>query len=324
MKSFLFRQWFLVALAGVLIVGFTAEDLLRGFADHFPVKVQVAVVLFLMSWTLNATAIWRAVRYPRAATLAIAVNFLGVPLFAWIAKFPLDPAFGDGLVLASAVPCTMASAAVWTRRAGGNDAVALMVTMATNLSCFLVTPTLLLLLTQRGMRGEFDLVKRIIELFFVCVLPMIAGQIMRLPRRLGQWATNQKVALSTIAQCGILLMVLVGSVESALKIDKTTAGAAPALAQWLGMLAAVATVHVAAMLSGFALGRIVGLTRENWIAVGIAGSQKTLMIGIDIAIAEKWGLGILPMVAYHASQLLIDTIVADRMRAKGRAAEAED
>jgi sodium/bile acid cotransporter 7 len=90
------------------------------------------------------------------------------------------------------------------------------------------------------------------------------------------------------------------------------------------MLAAVATVHVAALFGGFALGRIVGLDRENWITVGIAGSQKTLMIGIQIAIAENWGLGILPMVAYHASQLLIDTVVADRLSAKKDAAGAGD
>lgn len=316
MKSFLLRQWFLVALAGVLIVGFTAEDMLGGFATHFPVKAQVAAVLFLMSWTLNANAIWRAVRYPGAALLGIAVNFLAVPLFAWIAKQSLDPTFGDGLILASAVPCTMASAAVWTRRAGGNDAVALVVTMVTNFSCFIVTPMLLLWLTAKGTKGEFDLQRRIVELFYVCVLPMIAGQIMRLPRSLGQWATDQKVAISAVAQCGILVMVLVGSVSASLKIDDAAAGAVPTLAQWLGMLCAVAAVHVAALLGGFAVGRVVGLSRENWIAVGIAGSQKTLMIGIQIAIAENWGLGILPMVAYHASQLLIDTVVADRMSAK--------
>ena len=33
----------------------------------------------------------------------------------------------------------VASAAVWTRRAGGNDAVALIVTISTNLACFLLT-----------------------------------------------------------------------------------------------------------------------------------------------------------------------------------------
>jgi sodium/bile acid cotransporter 7 len=313
MKSFLIRQWFLVALAAVLVVGFSASDALSGFANDFPVKVQVAAVLFLMSWTLNASAIWRAVRYPGAAILGIAVNFLVLPLLAWAAKYSLIAPLDDGLVLAAAVPCTMASAAVWTRRAGGNDAVAMVVTMVTNISCFVVTPLLLWLLTARGTSGQFNLKERIVELFIVCVLPMIAGQVMRLPKPLGRWATDHKVALSTVAQCGILTMVLVGATKSSQSIADSTAGVAPSSAQWITMLAAVAAIHLAALFVGFALGRIFGLSRENWIAVGIAGSQKTLMIGIQIAIAEQWGIGLLPMVAYHATQLLIDTIVADRL-----------
>ncbi len=313
MKNFLLRQWFLIGLAAVLLVGFSANGILGRFAENFPVKLQVAVVLFLMSWTLNASAIWRAVRYPGAATLGIAINFVVLPLFAWVAKHALVTPLDDGLVLAAAVPCTMASAAVWTRRAGGNDAVALVVTMVTNISCFLVTPTLLWLLTNRGMSGEFDLTKRIAELFIVCVLPMIAGQAVRLLEPLGRWASDQKIVLSTIAQCGILAMVLVGSVKSSLSIGDSTAEAAPMPQQWIMMLAVVAVLHLATLFAGFGLGRLFGLARENWIAVGIAGSQKTLMIGIQIAIAEQWGIGLLPMVAYHATQLLIDTIVADRL-----------
>ena len=55
-----------------------------------------------------------------------------------------------GLLVAAAAPCTLASAAVWTRRAGGNDAVALMVTIGTNLTCFVVTPLWLLVTTGRA------------------------------------------------------------------------------------------------------------------------------------------------------------------------------
>jgi len=64
------------------------------------------------------------------------------------------------------------------------------------------------------------------------------------------------------------------------------------------------------------LGRAAGLPREDWIAVGIAGSQKTLMIGLVMALALDLGIGMLPMIGYHAVQLIIDTIVADRLAAR--------
>ena len=55
------------------------------------------------------------------------------------------------------------------------------------------------------------------------------------------------------------------------------------------------------------------LPRADQIGVAFAGSQKTLMVGLAIAI-EFGGLAVLPMVAYHVEQLLIDTVLADRLR----------
>ena len=48
------------------------------------------------------------------------------------------------------------------------------------------------------------------------------------------------------------------------------------------------------------------------IAVGISGSQKTLMVGLQVCL--DLGITILPMVAFHVAQLLVDTLIADRMR----------
>ena len=49
------------------------------------------------------------------------------------------------------------------------------------------------------------------------------------------------------------------------------------------------------------------------MAVAFAGSQKTLMVGLLMAISLQ--VSILPMVAYHISQLFIDTLIAERFRA---------
>ena len=47
---------------------------------------------------------------------------------------------GAGMVATFAAPCTLVSAAVWPRRAGGDDRIAILVTLITNLFCFLTTP----------------------------------------------------------------------------------------------------------------------------------------------------------------------------------------
>src|SRR5690606_26871338 len=120
--QFLSRRWFLLALALVLAISFSFATVLSPVVTHAPRKPLVAAVLFLMALPLDIRTMWRALSRPGAALLATGVNFLVVPLLAWAAA-PLLPAeLGAGLLIISAIPCTLASAAVWSRRAGGNDA----------------------------------------------------------------------------------------------------------------------------------------------------------------------------------------------------------
>ena len=69
-----------------------------------------------------------------------------------------------GILVVGAIPSTLASAAVWTRRAGGNDAVAILGTIVTNLSCFVVTPVWLFQMTGETVRTSSTLAEMIVKL----------------------------------------------------------------------------------------------------------------------------------------------------------------
>ncbi len=79
------------------------------------------------------------------------------------------------------------------------------------------------------------------------------------------------------------------------------------------MLAAVCLVHTVMLWVGVLLAKLARFSREDQIAVAFSGSQKTLMVGLLMAISLH--VSILPMVAYHICQLFIDTLIADRYRA---------
>jgi len=79
------------------------------------------------------------------------------------------------------------------------------------------------------------------------------------------------------------------------------------------MIATVLAVHLAALSIGYRAALAIGLPREDASAVGIAGSQKTLMVGLLIAL-DYGGLTMLPLVTYHVGQLIVDTLIADRWR----------
>jgi sodium/bile acid cotransporter 7 len=215
----------------------------------------------------------------------------------------------------------LASASVWTRRAGGNDAVSLIVTVVTNLSCFVVTPFWLWLTTGNRITSEelsfADLGR---SLAMLVVLPMVVAQVIRLLPRVAQWSSRQKIALNTLAQCGVLFMVFLGSIQMGFTISQQGDGS------WGIAVAttvlAVTAIHVGGFFAGWQLAKLFRLTREDRIAVGFAGSQKTLMVGLRVSM--ELGVSILPMVAYHISQLIADTILADYLIARTPAAQQRD
>ncbi len=314
MKSFLARHWFLLALGGVLVLGLIFPAALAPLTrSKLARDVIVASVLFLTALPLETAAIALAIRRPWAASLACLVNFGLLPVAAiGLAQF-LDGDWATGLLVAAAAPGTIASAAVWTRRAGGNDVIALIVTVVTNSLCFVITPLWLSLAAVDGV--EIELWPMIRKLSLLVLLPMVLAQLLRRIPRIAKWSIIRKPRLSVASQLGILAIVLIGAIHCGLHLAKTGTDAPGFLAHLLKMLCAVVGLHASMLWVGQALGRQTGLSRPDWIAVGFAGSQKTLMVGLQVALMIGGGLTILPMVAYHFSQLMIDTLVADRLKA---------
>lgn len=309
----LLRHWFLGGLAAVLAAGLSAPAALEPIVQYAPRDAIVASVLFLMALPLDAGAVWQAIHRPWGVLAATAINFGLLPLFAWGVSRFLDGDLATGLLIAASVPSTMASASVWTRRAGGNDAISLMVTMLTSIACFVVTPLWLLATTGADVRGEGELARIAYELGLLAVLPIIAGQSLRAVRPIARWATRNKGALGSAAQVGILIMLLCGAVGAGEKLASQDARYALTLGDWGAMLVSVVTVHVAMLAAGYWAGIGLKLGRGDAIAIGFSGSQKTLMIGLHLAQKYFGGLSMLPMVAYHVCQLLVDAVVAERL-----------
>jgi len=339
MIRFFQQRWFLILLAVTLVIGFSGGSRLGPIADWKWLRdADVAAVLFLMALPLEASAIYRVIRRPLAPFVAVFVTFGLLPLIAWGVSVLLTGGQGPGLLIAAATPCTVASAAVWTRRAGGNDAVATMVTVVTNGLCFLITPLWLWVFLGQGVQSEeLEFKTAVWQLGRLVVAPMIVGQLVRLIPWVAREATRHRLLLSILAQCGILYMVLVGSVQTGRQLEQAAAreslaadtestrgtspsvaaspvagaGRSPGLVDFLLMLAGVSFVHTTALGLGLLLARWCRLSREDQIAVGFSGSQKTLMIGLKVAL--DYQISILPMVTFHVAQLLIDTLIADRM-----------
>jgi solute carrier family 10 (sodium/bile acid cotransporter), member 7 len=311
MLVFLRQRWFLIALLAVLVAGMAWPHAMRPVVRWMPSDAIVAIVTFIMALPLETRVLWRAVRRPGAAWLAAGINSGVAPPLGWLASRMLPAELAAGVVLAASVPCTLATAAVWTRRARGNDSVAFLVTMITNLACFLVVPAWLMLLV--GIRANVDFRAIVAGLVLLVVLPILAAQCLRQWRPVGSWATYRVALLGTLAQAGVLLMVFVAAVSSGQRLAELDSDSVVSAGNIALMMVAVTTVHGALLGLGFGLSRALRIPPADAVAVAFAGSQKTLMVGAYLALAVG-PLAILPMVAYHAAQLVIDTFVADYLR----------
>ena len=320
-KHFFVRRWFLLALAIVLAVGITQSSILAPLSERKMLRYGiVAIVLFLMALPLDARAMWKAMRRPWAPLLAVVINFGLLPLVAWGVSFGLSREMAGGLYVAAATPCTLASAAVWTRRAGGNDSVAILVTVITNLICVLLTPLWLFAMTgERADIAELSLANMITKLALLVVLPMALAQLIRLIPGVAEVATRRKTPIGVLAQFGVLSMIFIGAIRTGVKLMADEDLAYHLFDIGL-MIVAVLGLHLAMMVVGMVAAFYLRFPREDRIAVGIAGSQKTLMVGLQMGL--ELGLSVLPIVVYHVGQLLLDTIIADRLRANESAAKS--
>lgn len=312
MRSFLKRHWFLLLLSLFFLIGYTQAASLQSILNwHILRDLIVFAVMWLMGFTLPAAQIKRCLLTPKPSLLAIAISICVVPLFVIPFAYLLPDAFYGGLFVTAIVPSTLASASVWTRRAGGDDSVSMMTTIVTNLGCVIVVPIGIWIALEQQVK--VDPWAQVGKLSSLVVLPLILSQIMR---QVGcaDWADRNKSKIAVFAQYGILAMVFWGAISSAISPIEGEGKVTQGIGLFLLVIFCSVLIHCAALGLGIFSARRLGMPKEHQIAVGFAGSQKTLMVGLQIAI--DCGVSVLPMILYHLSQLLIDTLVADRWREK--------
>ncbi len=319
MKAFLARRWFLLTLVGGGLLAVRRPEMFAWVGTLDP-RLVIAAALFLMAWTLPGRSLARVAAAPGPVLWAVAVSYAFLPALGWLAGALLPDPFRIGLLLMTSVPCTLASCVLWTRRAGGDEAAALLVILATTATSWLVTPTWLRLATDTAV--AVDTPAMMLDLLLTLVLPVGLGQACRVPAALARAAARCKTPVGVVAQLLVLIILLKAAANVGARLEEGPLGVS-GLSVLLTAAACVG-VHLAALGGGLWGSRRLGFDRPSQMAVAFAGSQKTLPVALllfERYFQATYPLAVLPLVFYHFGQLLVDTFIADALAPRPATAE---
>lgn len=321
MRAFLVNHWFLLVLCFAVALTLFGPRVVHPVTDYWEPRRTIALSLFLVAWTMPRRSLYQEMRRPYASVWAVVLSYGLVPPLAWLLGSVAPEEVQIGLVLVSAVPCTLSSAVLWTRLAGGNEATALLSVMGTTFTSWFLTTALLFGFT--GTAVPLDVLAMMQDLVLSLVIPVVIGQALRFIPTCAQFADRHKVVLSVLSQGFVLAIVLKAGVTVGDKLHEESALDAPVVFLWSITLAV--GLHLFVLVSGMVSSRWLGLDRGRQIAVAFSASQKTLQVSLVLYeqyFKERFPFAVMPLLFYHVGQLLFDTIIAKRL-ARGAVREAE-
>lgn len=203
---------FLVALAVALSFPLPGRQLgSLQLDDVRAVQAANNVCVFLVSGlTLNLADFAAAARNVRAPLVGVLCILLLTPCLAFgLVRLPLHPPeFAVGLAIFAAVPTTLGVGVALTTASRGNTALALFLTVCTNLLGTVSVPYLLRLVLAGSQVVSVNAADLTVKLLFTVLVPSAAGIALRAASpAVVAWVGRHRTALSLFSHCNLVCIV---------------------------------------------------------------------------------------------------------------------
>ncbi|KAB7733080.1 bile acid:sodium symporter [Rudanella paleaurantiibacter] len=285
-------------------------------------NVGVSFIFFFYGLKLNFEQLKSGLRNYRLHLLIHLTTFGLFPALVLAARAlliqPDTVLLWMGIFYVAALPSTVSSSVVMVSLAGGNLPAAIFNASISSLIGVFITPIWMSVLLTSG-NGSFDLQGVMIKLSLQVIVPVLLG--LGLNQRLGWLAARYKTPLRYFDQITILLIVYTSFCESFTLNLFADYSVADLLWLSAGMLALFFVVYGLVWLAC----RFLNFSRADQITALFCGSKKSLVQGSVMAkvlfSASTAGVALLPIMVYHALQLIVASILAQRMAAQTEASE---
>jgi sodium/bile acid cotransporter 7 len=281
----------------------------------------VSLVFFFYGLKLNRSKLLADLKNWKLHTLIHFSTFVIFPLVILAIKHFADPGGQSmlwlGIFFLSTLPSTVSSSVVMVSIAEGNIAGAIFNASISSILGIFLTP-LWMQLANTSNQSSADFNSIIYKLLLQILLPVIVGILLN--NKWGKLAEKYKKGLRYFDQLTILLIVYTAFCESFAEHVFAQLSLADLVLLGIGMLA----LFFFSYFLITAISKALGFNREDRITAVFCGSKKSLVHGTVMSkvlfpASGAVGLLLLPLMMYHALQLIAASIIANKMQKEHQA-----
>jgi BASS family bile acid:Na+ symporter len=234
-------------------------------------STQLALAMLGMGALLGPKDFVELIRVPRALTVGLAVQLVGVPLLAFALGrvLPIEAGIAAGLVLVAAVPGgTMSNVVTYLGR--GNIALSIALTGVTTIAALVTTPTILRIFVGDFLPPDFEMpVGRMAQEIGVTLLvPLFAGMAIGARFQAQRGELSKWAIRGSLAAIGVMIVGAAGSG----RVDAEAYGP-------IGLAAVFAMAGAAQALAWLA-SRVARLSQPDRLAVVIEATIRNANLGV--------------------------------------------
>lgn len=280
--------------------------------------VGISVIFFFYGLKLSPNKLRAGLKNWKLHALVQIATFLIIPILVLLFHPFLQSKEQELIWLAffflAVLPSTVSSSVVMVSMAKGNIPAAIFNASISGIIGIVITP-LWMGLFIGGTQTDFDFTDIYIKLVLQIILPVVIGLLLQ--RFLGTWAQRHNSKLTLFDKSIILLIIYKSFAESFSENIFSSVSVWDLLV--IG-IAALVLFLMAYSITGL-VSKKLRFNREDQITAQFCGTKKSLVHGTvfsKILFGNMASIGIilLPLMIYHALQILILSVVATRMAAE--------
>ncbi len=293
------RFWMPAGTALACVAGFAFPAVGELLGRHL--ALMVATLMLMMGAGIGFRRFSSRMNCWREVWFVMALTYLAAPLVGWLLArlfFSNQPELYTGLILIATTSTTLSTCVIFTRLAGGDEALALWLSVCSSLLATVVSPLLLYFLLGESLQVPVKLLMS--RLLLVLFAPLSAGMIIR--SLLGEQRVAPLGGLLTRSCSLIVLAVMMVAVAKGRHLLTGPSS--------VKLVFAMTVFHFSRILLWRAAICLISFSRPARIATLFCSVEKTLQIPAYLAISLLGApAAALAPVVHHVVELVADSLI---------------